>query len=552
MAVLFLIAGGLAPASALAQATQPNPAAQPINITPVIASGHDVAVLRVEGMIYGYTLDSIKWRVDRARQGGATMIILEIDTYGGYVDSALEISKYLKALQGQVDTAAWINNKAYSAGILIAAACQQIVMSPASATGDCAPIMPGQNLSPTERAKAYAPIRTEFEDSARRHGYDFSIFDAMCRLGVELYLIQHKTTGQRRVVNQADYAVMVRGQDPPQPNAQNPFESVTTYYADPSVDRAQWQPVTKLSSGRTIPDGRIHDGTGLFTPSQTLAGDIGLSKAEVADLPTLQTHFNANAIARVQSHWTVLVAYFLTHPIAKGLLVLCLFVGGYLELQTPGLGIFGAIAVTAAVALFGAPFLVGLADWWHILLFVLGVGLLIAEITVTPSFGAIGVIGILCMLAGIALTNVPGFSQGTGPIRYSVPTAWDRLFVSTAFLLGSSILSIVAIGFLAHYFQRVPFFNRFILANPDGTAAAQPPAAATVEPREDPYATIPVATISPGLTGRATTPLHPAGRATFPKLGEDIDVISSGALIDPGEAVQIVEVAGNRVVVERL
>src|SRR5690606_21899706 len=97
---------------------------------------------------------------------------------------------------------------------LIASACDQIVMSPASATGDCAPIVPGFGIGPPGRAKALSPLLEEFRDSARAHGYDYTLFHAMCVLGVEVYRVRTPQTGEVRLVNQADYAVMVRGADP--------------------------------------------------------------------------------------------------------------------------------------------------------------------------------------------------------------------------------------------------------------------------------------------------------------------------------------------------
>jgi membrane-bound ClpP family serine protease len=50
--------------------------------------------------------------------------------------------------------------------------------------------------------------------------------------------------------------------------------------------------------------------------------------------------------------------------------------------------------------------------------------------------------------------------------------------------------------------------------------------------------------------GKTTTPLVPAGKARF---GDDlIDVISDGEVIDRGVDIRVVEVQGNRVLVERV
>src|SRR5690606_33345982 len=181
----------------------------PGTAAPILPAGNRVAINRIEGMIYSFTRDSLHPLVDRALAARATLIVIELDTNGGMVGPALEISRDIKTLP--VPTVAWIHNKAYSAGILIASAADRIVMSPASATGDCAPIVPGQELAPTERAKALSPILEEFRDNAGANGYDYALFHAMCVLGVEVYLVESVDTGARRLVNQADYAVMVQG-----------------------------------------------------------------------------------------------------------------------------------------------------------------------------------------------------------------------------------------------------------------------------------------------------------------------------------------------------
>ncbi|MEM1213083.1 MAG: hypothetical protein AAGI68_12395 [Planctomycetota bacterium] len=542
--------------------------AQAPNLTPIIQAGHDIAVIPISGMIYGYTLESLEFRVNKALEGGATMIVLELDTPGGYVDSAMDIARYLKGLTGQVDTAAWVNPEALSAGILIAAATQQIVMAPASLTGDCAPIVPGQDLSPTERAKFYAPIKTEFEDSAARNGYDPAIFDAMCRLGVRLYLIEHTTTQQRRVVNQADYDIMVKGQPAPQPaNSANPFGEVRPEIANPQTDRGQWATVGTLPSGRQVIDGLIHDGNSLFTPTQTVAKDIGLSKATVADLPAVAAHFNANSIQRLPPHWTVLVGYLVTHPAAKGLLLLIILVCGWLEISSPGLGLPGILALCAGALLFGGGLIVGLADLWHILLFVFGVLLIILEVAVIPGFGIAGILGILCVFTGIALVGVPSFTQNSGAGQYARPGATSEVLVSSAVLLGATIAALIAVGFLVHYLQKYPRLNKLVLAD-DPSPKALPEMiddafdaerGSTIESPSAPPALIdtndPDDLTLPhvGMLGNATTYLRPAGHAIFPDLPAataELDVVSAGPRIPPGTPVRITAVEGNHITVE--
>jgi len=53
-----------------------------------------------------------------------------------------------------------------------------------------------------------------------------------------------------------------------------------------------------------------------------------------------------------------------------------------------------------------------------------------------------------------------------------------------------------------------------------------------------------------GATGEATTPLRPSGTAVF--AGDPVPVVARGRMVAPGTRVKVVDVTGNRVVVEEL
>lgn len=564
--------------------------ATPASATPIapsprvsnLPSGANVAVIPIEGMIYDFTLDSLKRRVERAldpnNPNRASVIVLEIDTYGGQVTAALDIAKYLKdPTEIPVPTVAWVNNKAYSAGIMIASACDEIVMAPASATGDCAPIVPGMNLSPTERAKAFSPIAAEFKNSAAANGYTYATFHAMCVLGVELYLIEHPDTGERLIVNQADYAVMVNGdtsastgipiQSAAAPNAGNnngplnlplpgsntPGNSGTLgptntplNLAEAEVYRPQdvgiWQPVLTLPSGKSAPNGRIHSGVGtLFTPDDILAADIDLSQATIQNDADLQRYLGAARVTRVDQSWSENFAGFLTQLWVRALLVVLLAIGVFLELQAPGLGIPGAVALLALVGLFGAPMIIGLADVWHILLFMVGLTLLVVELgTGGVTFGVLGIVGIIVMIGALVLSVVPS----GGGVMPSAGT-WNQLLAALLATLIGFVLSGVGVGVLMRYFGNVPGMNRLVLADTQASAHA------VVEPTH--LAGDEVhggGRIAVGHTGKVLSTLRPAGEAEIN--GQIIDVTSVGQFLDPGTPVRVIEVTRYSIVVDEI
>src|SRR5581483_7320630 len=87
-----------------------------------------------------YTRDSLYRKFAEARKLGAKTIILDMNTPGGLVTAGLDISLFLRG-QNDLHIIAYVHPKAYSAGAMIAVACNEIVMAPSAAVGDCAPIV---------------------------------------------------------------------------------------------------------------------------------------------------------------------------------------------------------------------------------------------------------------------------------------------------------------------------------------------------------------------------------------------------------------------------
>lgn len=537
----------------------------------VLPSGSDIVVIPVSGMIYDFTLVSLERRVDMALNSGASMIVIELDTPGGIVTSALKISKYIKGLP--VPTVAWVHNEAYSAGIMLSAACDEIVMSPVSSTGDCAPIAPGISLAPTERAKILSPILEEFRDSARSNGYDYAMFHAMCVLGVELYLVEKDDgSGEQRLVNQVDYEVMVNGKSTSEikPQAAPPASSNTTPGAAATqptpgtisidvgapgltvtdTERGLWVGVEVLPSGDKAPGGMVHDGTTLLTLNQTRAQDIGLSKASIATQQALKQQYQAANIAAIPVTWSEGVAAVMTSWWMRAILVVVFLLGAYIEIQAPGLSLPGAIAGIALIALIGAPFVIGLAEVWHILMFLIGFILVIIEVVFLPSFGLLGIGGLMMMFMGVVLAVVPtgsGF-DGQGAGWLPPPEMQGKLVASMFTTLLALLASGVGFYYITKHFGKIPGLNRLILdtEQPSGAAVGVDVTGRSIHVSGDEVLGAGVAKV--GLAGETTCDLRPSGTAKF---GEHIiDVVSVGPFIGAGQPVKIVEIHGNRIVVD--
>lgn len=538
----------------------------------VLPAGSRVAVVPVEGMIYDFAAQSMKRRVERAIDAGADVIVIRLDTNGGYVPDGLEMARYLRALK--VPTVAWVDPKAYSAGAFIATACDEIVVAPGGVMGDAAPIdLLDSNMGDTERAKALAPILAELAANARANGYSPAALQAMAILGVELYLVENPVTQQRELVNRVDYELMVNGRDvsgrfadtglpaPPMPEEELP-PGVTVApggAASPNEDRVggiayqlatdadakQWQPVTQLPGGVILPGGLFHDGKTLLTLTQDRLIDAGLATATVATAAELQAHLRAGSIIAVPPTWPERAAEVLSSLWVRAVLVIVLLVGLYFAFQAPGFGVGETIALLAAVALFGAPMLIGIAEIWHVLLFLLGFALLILELLFAPSFGIIGILGIVMMFFGLVLAVVPvGNGPGVGPFQLPPQQMWHHLMAASVWTLLGLIGGIAGFIMLARYHGEVPGLNRLVLKNEPHDGAGVAP----IGPISGDDV-LGGGTVKRGDEGRVSSGgLHPGGRI---QLGELlVDVVSTGRYVEPGTPVRVVEVHGNRIVVE--
>ena len=112
-----------------------------------------------------------------AESGGASAIILDMNTYGGQLDAAEEITSILN--HATIPTYTYVNSNAGSAGSLIALSTKHIYMAPVSAIGAAAPILStGQDLPPTEKEKTISYWSALVRSTALRNGHDPDIGEA--------------------------------------------------------------------------------------------------------------------------------------------------------------------------------------------------------------------------------------------------------------------------------------------------------------------------------------------------------------------------------------
>jgi membrane-bound serine protease (ClpP class) len=111
--------------------------------------------------------------IREAEAKGAAALILHLNTPGGRVDAAIQMRDAL--LNARLDTIAFIDKEAYSAGALIALACKQIYMTGGAVIGAATPVDPsGQKAG----EKDVSAIRTLFRATAEQYGRPPEIAEA--------------------------------------------------------------------------------------------------------------------------------------------------------------------------------------------------------------------------------------------------------------------------------------------------------------------------------------------------------------------------------------
>ena len=550
--------------SALPSST-PAQGSPPPRSVPSSRQAENIAVLTVKGNIDGVTLRSLERRIQEATAAGATAIVFEIDTLGGELTAALDICNLFKDQSiTPANTVAWVHPKAYSAGTIIALACREIIVSPNATFGDAAPIkvIPGAGLvqlQPAERAKTESPLLTEVTDSARRNHYDEKLVQAFVSVGIELWLIEHIQTGELIVVDRSEYST-VFGEGPPDqitsvapPNPGESKPSVTPWIGQkfqvpgetdqepPSEDEITQQiefnqllpplrqPLTEADRGQWRLVTQIITSDRLLTIKPAEAIHYGLANEVIANDKELQAFFGALKLTRYDRSWSeTLVRFLISFPV-RAVLIIIFIVALFLELAAPGLGVFGATAFFSLLMLIGAPYLAGMAQWWDILLIVLGILLVMVELFLIPGFGVAGVAGVVCLLVGMVGTFVSG-DLGSPE---GIDQMWNGLFTTIISLFGAGI----GIWFISQRFHSIPFLNRVVLnANLGDRDQAMTPGIGLLEAIGVPSQRA----LEPGDLGLAETDLRPAGKGRFHD--RIIDVKSIGEFIERGKSICVVSV----------
>ncbi len=528
----------------------PNGAALSSPSTPFETSGGlstKGAILALRDEITDITTNSLRRRIELAREAGAKVIVLDMDTPGGLVNSSIEIADLLRNLTG-IKTVAWVHNSAYSGGALVAVACDEIVMARSSRIGDSQVIMGGPTgvgAVPEElQPKAYTPVIHDFRTSARRNGYSLVLSEAFVVPNREVWWLENTKTGEREFVFREEKIRRLGEKEETASRIEEHADgsdveiSERQEVSDRPSERGQWRLVkTYFDSllGKEV-DARqpvvADDELLQMSPSEAVA--FGFCKTVISDEQELRERYAFADAVHFDPLWSESFALWMTSMYVRGFLLVIILLGAYVEFHTPGVGVPGLVALIALAIFVVAPYLAGLASIWEIVTILIGMVLITLELFVIPGFGVTGISGIIMVLFGLVATFVPDEPGRSFPLLFpSLPSTVEALKVAVVTVVLSMTASLLGMVMLSRYLPVMPVFHKLVPANPT-------PSEVNVD---DPYR----GGARVGDVGTTEGPLRPAGKARFGDIL--VDVVTQGEFLDSRSRIEVIERRGNRVVV---
>lgn len=488
-------------------------AAEP-NVTGTEQPTAKAAVIVCKGMIDDGLYKSIKRRTKIAIGEGADYLIFEIGTYGGLLQSADDIAKYLildmPQISDKAHTVAYITTEAISAGAMISVSCQDIIMRENTTIGDCAPIVMGGKLEGVEREKAESFTRAAFTRAAEANGYPVALLKAMVTIQTEVFRVKNLETSEFEFFESEEL--------PKDPNA---------------YDLENKELIVKDDE--------------LLTLTASKALEYGIARATVQDLSGVLDFLAerdgvkfAGEPMLLETSWSEEMVRWLNSPVVMAILVMLALLGVYMEFNTPGLGLPGLVAVICFVIIIGSKYLIGLANWVEVALFIIGIILLLIEFLVLPGFGIAGISGIICIFAGLF-----GMLIKNPPDKLPWPSNAVDWSDFTQGVIGLSLGFggfIISAWLLSKYMPKIPYLSGLILV-PTSSKKGGTMRVNMTKPVESE-----IAGVNVGDIGEVVSTLRPTGKVRF---GDAIvDVVAEGDFLNIGTRVKIIEIHGNRVVVK--
>lgn len=511
--VLAAAESGATAAAVAATAAEARPAATP------------VAYLPIDGPIDSGRARFFKRALAEARTKGARTVVVHLTTDGGRLDAGREM--LLEALNVGADgphLVAFVDNRAYSAGSLIAYGHHEILLTPQATIGDIGVIMQKQ-----DGTIEYAPekvetvVRTLLRSAGQNRGWNTAKLAKMVARDQELWQVD-LDSGREWVIGDDLPAFLTRHQELIRKGDFILIDHNAPKDTGKAAEKTEDSPRAKRVGHVVLGEDR------LLSYTAQGAIDDGMATALVADLDAVYARLGTSkdAVISLAPTTTESVSWTLSGiaPLLAALAVVFLF----LEFKTPGVGIWATLAVVCGAAFFVCQFYMELASYVEVVLVVLGIGLVLAELFLLPTGGWLAIAGGLLMAGGFVLAFMPDVSQfdpKTPEWGGNFAAALLRSLLALSAITVAAVLTIIALPRMA---LRTGMATATAI---DGTSAA---------PLEHDLAAL------AGQRGTASSDLTPGGRVAVG--GREVGAASEhGEFIRAGSAVVVVGVHFGELVV---
>ena len=450
--------------------------------------------ISLEGDVEPTMNDFLRRAIAEAKETNPDYILFEINTFGGRLDAAFDIVDTITAIKG-IKTIAVVKNKAISAGSLIALASKELYMSEGTTIGDCAPIVQGSDGTPQiVGEKIQSPLRAKFRNLAQRNNYPELLSAAMVTPELEILKLKNK-----------DSVLIIEAT-----NYQKFSDKEKSFFGTPEI---------LVKKGE------------LLTMTEQEAVEFGFAKKIVSGRSEVENLLEIKSAVEIKPHAGELFAKFI--GTISGILLIIGFGALYMEFKTPGFGIFGIVGLSALALVFFGSAAGKVDNFLPIVLLVLGVVLFVLEIFVLPGTMLFGILGIITLIAALALsfdlTQLPQF----------LPTFsgnFSPALVSLFYILSCALFALLIPLIFSKYI--IPLLPERI------SPVLKTDLADTLSPTEK------FTGIKVGACGTAKTFLRPVGHANFN--GKSFDVQTADAEeIEPGTEIEVVKIQDGRLWVSK-
>lgn len=395
-----------------------------------------------------------------ALEKNATCLLLHMNTYGGGLQEADSMRTAI--LEYPLPVYVFIDNNAASAGALISLACDSIFMKNSGSIGAATVVQAQEGTKAPDKYQSY--MRAMMRATAETHGMD-------------------------TIINGRDTTYKWR-RDPAVAEAMVDESIVIEGYADSTQ-------ILTLTASDAVKLGYC-DG---------IAENINQIGVEFLQYEDYELHtYNPTFYDKLKG--------FLTNNIFQAFLIMFIIGGIYMELQSPGIGLPTAIAITAAILYFTPLYLIGYAQNWEVLLFVLGLILIVFEIFVIPGFGVVGISGIGLVVISLILALI-------GNIRFNFNIPIVHLFRASMTVFAGLGMAVIFIIYSVSRIGKRGIFKKIALSSDqEGYYSV------SLEPQS-----------LIGERGIAVTDMHPSGKVMIGN--EYYDAISINNFIKKGDNVVV-------------